>query len=109
MPSKATQGQVPDVYGQVHPVETPDLIQSSLAQLQVELEQVLLLDASSTCWKEAQEKCSDHHPSLIDQDFQLKFLRCEVFNADVSTDTIVSTVLRYDCRGFCVLGSFIGF
>jgi hypothetical protein len=78
MSSEATMGQVPDVYGQVHPVETPELIQTKLIALHKELAQ--LPTDKTIAWKQAQEQC----PHLVNEDFQLQFLRCEVFNTDVS-------------------------
>jgi hypothetical protein len=78
MSSEATQGQLPDVYGQVHPIETPELIEEKLVALHKELAQ--LPQEKTKAWKQAQEQC----PQLVDQDFELQFLRCEVFNADVS-------------------------
>jgi len=76
MSSEATAGQTPDMYGQLHPVETPELIESKLDEFQQELDK---LNPEVTQWAtEAQEKCQ---PS---QDFKLQFLRCEVFNADLA-------------------------
>ena len=91
MSSEATQGQYPDVYGQVHPIETPELIQEKLLALHKELAQ--LPEEKTKAWKQAQEQC----PQIVNQDFELQFLRCEVFNADVSS-----------CRLslFVVVGSF---
>jgi len=88
MSSEATQGQSPDVYGQVHPIETPELIQEKLLALHKELAQ--LPEEKTKAWKQAQEQC----PQLVDQDFELQFLRCEVFNADVSHvfDIVVGVV-----------------
>jgi hypothetical protein len=79
MSSEATNGQTPDMYGQLHPLETEELITSKLLALKDEISK--LPDDTTTAWKQALEKC----PQLVDTDFQLQFLRCEVFNADVST------------------------
>jgi hypothetical protein len=78
MSSEATVGQTPDVYGQVHPVETADLIDAKLVALHDELAQ--LPPEEKIAWEQAQENC----PQLVNRDFELQFLRCEVFNADVS-------------------------
>ena len=68
----------PDVYGQRHPVETPALITETLAQLEVEID--LLPEASKVGLEQAKQKC----PDMLDDAFKLMFLRCEVFNTDVS-------------------------
>lgn len=78
MTSEATAGQIPDVYGQVHPVEAEDLLISKLQELEHELDQIPTEDKSE--WMQAMAKC----PELVAEDFKLKFLRCEVFNSDVS-------------------------
>ena len=83
MSSDATQGQAPDVYGQVHPVETPDLLETKRAELEEELRKIPMEEKIE--WMEAQAKCGIDHPDLVGDDFKLQFLRCEVFNADVST------------------------
>lgn len=73
MTSEATAGQVPDVYGQVHPVETPELIRTKRAEFET------LLDASNNKnIAKAREK------GLHTDAFVLQFLRCEVFNADLA-------------------------
>lgn len=77
MTSEATEGQVPDVYGQVHPIETTELIQSKHKEFEAELNK-LPKDKIVNLIK-AKEKC----PHLLTDDFKLMFLRCEVFNADV--------------------------
>ena len=66
-------------YGQVHPVETEDLIQNKLEELETELDKIPPEDKLQ--WMQALAKCDD---SQVGQDFKLQFLRCEVFNADVS-------------------------
>lgn len=79
MSSEATAGQEPDVYGQLHPVETDELLEDKKKEIDDELSK--LPQEKKTEWMEAKEKCP---PSLVGDDFKLKFLRCEVFNADVS-------------------------
>jgi hypothetical protein len=79
MSSAATKGQVPDIYGQVHPNETPELIALKQREFETEIEK-LAADTKQNLLQ-AQERC----PELLTHDFKLLFLRCEVFNADVST------------------------
>jgi len=67
-----------DIYGQRHPIESVDMIEDKLFELDGEL--ALLRPEEKQGWIQAQEKC----PSLITNDFKLMFLRCEVYNADVS-------------------------
>ena len=78
MSSDVTAGMTPDVYGQVHPVETDEMVAQKLAAFEEEL-QKLPEDAKKSL-KQAEEKC----PELINKEFKLMFLRAEVFNADVS-------------------------
>jgi len=89
MSSEVTTGQTPDVYGQVHPVETPELIQTKLIDLQKELAQ--LPDEKTVAWKQAQKEC----PTLVNEDFMLQFLRCEVYNTDVSVESMKNCVFDF--------------
>jgi len=82
MSSEATEGQVPDIYGQLHPVETPELIARKREELEAEIAKL----ADKKNLEEAQKKC----PQLLTDDFKLMFLRCEVFNADVSVSSVRS-------------------
>ena len=65
-----------DRYGQSHPIETPQVVEASLKAFAAKVSQ-----ANDKYLKQASEKC----PKLFhDPDFQLLFLRCEVFNLEVS-------------------------
>ena len=69
----------PDIYGQCHPIESSSLIETKLKEFEAEL--VKLPEEKTISLKMADEKCP---PNYIDDDFKLMFLRCEVFNVDVS-------------------------
>lgn len=78
MSSDVTTGLTPDRYGQLHPVETDDLIRVKLDAFETELDKVS--DAIKATVSRARVEC----PELLTRDFKLMFLRSEVFNADVS-------------------------
>lgn len=88
MSSEATEGQTPDIFGQLHPVETIELISSKQKEFDVELEKVLSSSSPTdkALVEEAQEKCK----VAKSPDFILMFLRCEVFNADKAAARYVS-------------------
>lgn len=65
----------PDRFGQSHPLENPDLIAAKMKELELELEKFSEKDD----YQQAETKC----PDLVNS-FKRAFLRCEVFNADVS-------------------------
>ena len=70
----------PDMYGQVHPIETPQGIVSALQEFK---DSVSKLPAKqTTALRQAQEKC----PHILSDDFLLLFLRCEVYNVQVCGD-----------------------
>lgn len=69
------------VYEQIHPVENPELIASKQKEFEAELEKIPAADKQNLV--KAQEKC----PKLLSDCFKLMFLRCEVFNADVSVNS----------------------
>uniref|UniRef100_A0A7R9ZA46 CRAL-TRIO domain-containing protein n=1 Tax=Pseudictyota dubia TaxID=2749911 RepID=A0A7R9ZA46_9STRA len=66
----------PDVYGQCHPLESPELIAGSLVRVEEELKS--LPERVRNGWDEACERC----PSLVGDDHKLMFLRCQGFHAD---------------------------
>jgi hypothetical protein len=66
------------VYGQVHPLETPELIERKLPQLEEEVKK-LPFEVTANL-RRAMEKC----PDFLTDGFKLKFLQCEVFNADLA-------------------------
>lgn len=75
----------PDIYGQKHAIETPDLIQDSLILLENEIwnlpesDQATLVKVSIDC------------PEIFEsEEHRLMFLRCEQFNVDVSIMLAVS-------------------
>lgn len=72
-----------DIYNQIHPEETPELISKSQAALYDELEKIPLNKKAG--WLQAKEKC----PHLTSEDHTLLFLRCEVFNADLAAIRLV--------------------
>ena len=69
----------PDGFGQSHPKETPEVIKAKLMELEEELEKITNKDAYNL----AKKNC----PDQLKDDVKLGFLRCEVFNADVSPRT----------------------
>jgi hypothetical protein len=87
MSREATKGQVADVYGQLHPKETPELISQKRTEMESEIEK-LAADTKQNL-QQAQERC----PELLTDDFKLMFLRCEIFNAHVSL--LLYPVIRY--------------
>jgi hypothetical protein len=67
-----------DFYGQSHPNETPELIKTKLKELNDELDKDSI--DSKAAFEQAKLKC----PDQLTPEFKLVFLRCEVFNVDVS-------------------------
>jgi hypothetical protein len=79
--SEATAGQTPDMYGQVHPIETPELIAQKLVEFETELSK---LSSGTSSEKAHVTQAEALCPELLTDDFKLMFLRCEVFNADLA-------------------------
>jgi hypothetical protein len=90
--SSVTSAHKPDMHGQIHPAETPELIVSKLKELDEELR--ALPQQKTVFVRQAQDKC----PELLTDEFNLLFLRCEVFNAKVSwiDDTFLSSETKID-------------
>ena len=74
----ATAAQL-NLYGQrAQPEETPDFLSKSHAKLLKELDK--LDEDTKNGWLQAKVKC----PNLVGEEHRLMFLRCEVFNEEVS-------------------------
>jgi hypothetical protein len=74
----------PDVYGQVHPIESDELVQRKLQELETHLAEIA--QTAAAAYGEAQTKC----PQLIANDnFKLVLLRCEQFNAKLAAERFV--------------------
>lgn len=71
----ADNQEATDIYGQVHPVETKELVASKLSEFDAQLSKIRANDAIL----QAQEKCSE----LLTDAFKLQFLRCELFDIEV--------------------------
>jgi CRAL/TRIO domain len=71
--SEPIQYYKPDVYGQVHPIETEELLNTSLAEFERQLRAVSP-DMSGAALM-AEEMC----PDIVCRDFKICFLRAEVF------------------------------
>ena len=68
----------PDRFGQRHPLETPELIQTKLAELELELKDLPL--EQKEAFEQAIVECPDQ---AVNVEFRLWFLRCEVFRPRV--------------------------
>jgi len=98
MSNDATHGQTPDIYGQLYPVETKELINQKRKEFEDELAKIP--NDQKKCLLQAQEKC----PQLLNDDLTLKFLRCEVFNADGVPVILLSTWLAGSAAICSLLG-----
>jgi len=76
--NKIRMPEQPDAYGQIHPVETPELLKQGLKDLDEEIEKIP--KDSRINFETAKLKCAN----LTNDDAKLVFLRCEVFNADLA-------------------------
>jgi len=71
-------GQQPDIYGQVHPEESAELISKKLIEFDAAVEALSAQEKENIT--KAVEKC----PELLTEAFKLQFLRCEVFQEDLA-------------------------
>lgn len=74
----------PDIYGQRHPIETAEMIEKGLKDIETELAKIPTKDKVG--WEQAKQKC----PTLTGDDSKLMFLRAEVFNADLAAARLCS-------------------
>ena len=82
----ATQFGEPDIYGQVHPIESPELIECRLKELDEALSS-LASTPKGAAYTQALTNC----PSLLHRSFKLLFLRARKFDARQAAERI----LRY--------------
>ena len=75
---KETKGKKGDVYGQVHPEESMEFRLAKLKDFDSVLARVPASEKTNVF--EAETRC----PELLTASFKLKFLRCDVFDVDVS-------------------------
>jgi hypothetical protein len=81
-----------DVYGQIHPNETPDLVDEKLAAFEKVVANIPKAEKANLL--EAEKRC----PRLLTNNFKLMFLRCEVFDVDVSPSSQMNFQGRGDRR-----------
>lgn len=77
IPLETIQFSEPDIYGQVHPNETEELIAAKIREFESVVEKIS--DKKKKCLLQAQIRC----PELLTDDFKLCFLRCDLFDAKV--------------------------
>jgi CRAL/TRIO domain len=78
MTNEATASSLPDIYGQIHPIEYPELFDTKHDAFFIELAKLPSQKRANADM--ATQKC----PELITKEFIRMFLRCEVFNADLA-------------------------
>mmetsp|Transcript_20944 Transcript_20944/g.45673 ORF Transcript_20944/g.45673 Transcript_20944/m.45673 type:complete len:317 (+) Transcript_20944:15-965(+) len=78
MTNKEKADVIAEIYGQVHPNETPDLVSESLKGLTEEIDGMPA--EKRVNWEKAKERC----PELTGDRHKLMFLRCEVFNVGLA-------------------------
>ena len=74
---KSLNNEKPDIYGQIHPTETPQGIETALKEFKDSVAELPV--KQTTALRQAEERC----PQLLTDDFLLLFLRCEVYNVQV--------------------------
>lgn len=79
--NEVTDGLTPDRFGQVHPVETPEILTKKLKEFD---EQVSRETATRTPANAALLQAMEESPELLTNDFKLMFLRCDVFHVPIS-------------------------
>ena len=70
----------PDQFGQQHPIETPEIIETKLRELHEQLEHKIKPEKKKKVYEQAKMKC----PELVTDQDLLLFLRCEAFRVNVS-------------------------
>lgn len=73
-------GLEPDIYGQVHPKENDDFVSKKMKSFEAQIEAASKDDKKYLLM--AQEKC----PEILTKEFQLMFLRCEMFRVKLAVD-----------------------
>lgn len=86
--SDATVGQKPDIYGQVHPIETPELVERKYHEFKTELSNIIETnpDGITNNLQKAMKLC----PECFTNEFQLKFLQCEVYNVKLAVKRYIN-------------------
>jgi len=74
----------PDQYGQMHPKETPELVIAKMEEMDRALESMAMEE--KIMYSTALQRC----PDLVRYEERLKFLRCEVFHAELAAKRLVS-------------------
>jgi len=88
------QAEGPDIYGQMHPIETPELLKSRLRDFDRAVEKQATQAKASLL--KAQRRC----PELLTNEFKLMFLRAECLTVDLA----VKRYLKYWTKRIDVFG-----